>query len=346
MNKKPFGLDIGASTFKLVWLSREGKEFTLNSASMSPAPAKGMMSESPLDEEEMAQAIAKSVADAKISTKYVNVALPENRVYTKIIEMPILSDRELSSAIYWEAEQHIPVPLAGITLVWSVLKRPAQAVAGERMTVLMVGAPTSLIDKYQRILAMAGLTVNAIETEILATIRALVTDDNFEPSLIVSIGSVSTSLAIIREGIAVFTYSIPTGGSAISRAISADFGLSPDQAEEYKRTYGVTKEALGEKIGKATEPILSSILEEVKKALAYYTEKYKTDQPIKQIFLSGGTARLPGIDLYFTNNLNIETIIANPWKIITPSQNLDQTLLDNAPDYTIAIGLAMRDYEE
>jgi len=102
---------------------------------------------------------------------------------------------------------------------------------------------------------------------------------------------------------------------------------------------------LGGKIGKATEPILSAILGEVKKALAYYKEKYKDDQPIKQIFLSGGTARLPGIDLYFTNNTNIETITANPWRLIKPSQKLDQTLLDSAPDYTIAMGLAMRDYE-
>jgi len=345
MNKKPFGLDIGVSTFKLVFLSHDKDGFILNSASMSPAPSKGMLSESPLDEEEMAQAIAKCVADAKVSSKYVNVALPENRVYTKIIEMPVLSDRELSSAIYWEAEQHIPVPLTGITLAWSVLKRPKQVSAGEHMTVLMVGAPTLLVDKYQRILTMAGLTVNAVETEILAAIRALVTEDNFEPSLIVSIGSVSTSLAIIREGIAVFTYSIPTGGSAISRAISADFGLSQDQAEEYKKIYGVSKDALGGKIGKATEPILSAILGEVKKALAYYKEKYKDDQPIKQIFLSGGTARLPGIDLYFTNNTNIETITANPWRLIKPSQKLDQTLLDSAPDYTIAMGLAMRDYE-
>ncbi|MBI2031004.1 MAG: type IV pilus assembly protein PilM [Candidatus Levybacteria bacterium] len=346
MNKKPFGLDIGVSTFKLVWLTHQSDGYILDSAMMSPAPTKGMMSESPLDEEEMAQAIAKCVADAKVGSKFVNIALPENKVYTKIIEMPILSDRELSSAIYWEAEQHIPVPLAGITLVWTVLKRPAQAVTGERMTVLMVGAPTNLVGKYQRILTMAGLTINAVETEILSTIRALVSGDNFEPSLIVSIGSISTSLAIIREGIAVFTYSIPTGGSAISRAISADFGLSPDQAEEYKKTYGVSKEALGGKIGKATEPILASILEEIKKALAYYTEKYKSDQPIKQIFLSGGTARLPGIDLYFTNSVNIETIIANPWKVLSPNQKPDQGLLDNAPDYTIAIGLAMRDYEE
>ena len=70
-----------------------------------------MMSESPLDEEEMAQAIAKAVKDAGVDTKLLNIALPENQVYTKVLDMPVLSDRELASAIYWEAEQYIPVPL-------------------------------------------------------------------------------------------------------------------------------------------------------------------------------------------------------------------------------------------
>lgn len=345
MNKKPFGLDIGITTIKIVWLSHLKDGYLLDASIISPAPQKGMLSESPLDEEEMARAIGAAVEDAKIVSKFVNVALSENQVYTKVIEMPVLSDKELSSAIFWEAEQNIPVPLSSITLAWNVLKRPQKAVGNEKMQVLMVGAPTMLVNKYQKILSMAGLSVNALETEILSIIRALVLSENFPPSLIINIGSISTSLAIIRDGIMIFTYSIPTGGMAINRAISTDFGLTPAQAEEYKKSYGVSKEAFGEKIGKATEPILNSILAEVKKALVFYSDKYKDDKPIRQILLTGGTAKLPGIDLFFTNSTNIETATANPWKIILNQNELPQQILDNGPDYTIAVGLAMRDNE-
>ena len=101
---------------------------------------------------------------------------------------------------------------------------------------------------------------------------------------------------------------------------------------------------MGGKIGKATEPILNSILSEVKKSLAFYTQKYKEDTPIRQIILSGGTAKLPGIGIFFANNSGIETAIANPWKNLA-SQSIPKEILDNGPDYTIAVGLAMRDYE-
>ena len=344
MNKSPFGLDIGATTIKIVWLTKQGKGYLFNSSIMASAPLKGMLSESPLDEEEMAQTILKATQEAGIESKFVNIALAENQVYTKVIEMPVLSDKELRSAIYWEAEQHIPVPLDSISLVWSVLKKPQAASSSEKMEVLMVGAPTALVEKYQRVMTLAGLTVNSLETEIISTVRALSYGEDFPISIVINIGSVSTSLAIVRNGSMIFTYSMPIGGSAINRAIASDLGLTPAQAEEYKKVYGISGKNLGGKIGQATEPILKSILTEVKKSIAYYSQKYTDNQPIKQILLSGGTAKLPGIDLFFANNSGIESAIANPWKSLI-SQEVPKEILENAADYTIAVGLAMRDYE-
>ena len=351
MKNKSFGLDIGATTIKAVWLSWQNNGFLFKSASTLPAPIKGILSESPLDQDEMAKAIRKLVIEsAKITTPYVNVSLPENQVYTRIIEMPVLSDKELSSAIYWEAEQHIPVPLTTVTLDWRVLKRPENQKDDPKMAVLLVGAPTMLIDKYEKILSIAGLAITSIETEILSVIRALIFPfsqggaDNFPNSLIVNIGAVSTSFAIVKKGIIVFTYAIATGGTAINRAISTDFGFSVLQAEEYKKTYGVSQEFSGGKIGQTTMPILMSIISEIKKSLAFYGEKYKNEEPVRQIILTGGTAKLPGISAYFAKQCGIEAVVGNPWNALS-SQEVPKEILDNAPDYTIAAGLAMRDYE-
>lgn len=338
---KSIGLDIGLTNIKAVSLSRQNNGFVLDNFSVMPTPPKGMLSEAPDDEEEMAQAIKKTVENLKVNGKNVNIALSDNKVYTKVIEMPILSDKELSLAIYWEAERHIPVALSTITLVWNVLKRPVDSSGNEKMQVLMVGAPTDLISKYQKILQMAKLTLNSIETETLAIVRALVSP-KLPPTIIVSIGAINTSLAIIRDGILVLTYSIQTGGNAISRSIEADFGLTPSQSEEYKKTYGFSKTGAGQRVGKSTEPILASILLEIRKALAWNSQKYKDDSIIQQILLSGGTARLPGIDMFFAENLGIETVVANPWKVLG-DKPLPAEILSSTSDFTIALGLAMRD---
>ena len=185
MFNKSIGLDIGLTKIKAVSLSRQNNSFVLDNFSVMPSPPKGMLSEALVDEKELAEAIKKTVDNLKINSKSVNIALSDNKVYTKVIEMPILSDKELSLAIYWEAERHIPVALSTITLVWNVLKRPMGASTDEKMQVLMVGAPTDLIAKYQKILQMANLTLNSIETETLAIVRALV-PPSFPPTIIVS----------------------------------------------------------------------------------------------------------------------------------------------------------------
>ena len=341
MSSKSFGLDIGVTSIKAVSLQRDKNGFLLEASFIMPSPLKGILATSPIEEHEAAETLKKVVSNAKIKTKNVNVALPDNKVYTSVVEMPNLSNKELASALQWEAEQYIPIPLSEINLVWNVLKRD------EKMRILMVGAQASVIAKYQKIIEMAGLNIASIETEILSAIRALVYNkdkSHFPHIVIINIGSEYTSLAIIKEGTLIFNYSIPIGGAAINRALEADFGLSQSASEEYKKVYGISKEGVGGKIGSSIEPILASILNDVKKALAFYAEKHKDNDSLQQIVLCGGTAKLPGIQLFFADSLGIETAIANPWQFLT-NQNLPKEILDNASDYTVAVGLAMRGYE-
>lgn len=344
MNNKSFGLDIGATSIKAVSLVREKDGFLLNASFVMPAPLKGILSASPLDEHEIAETLRKVVSSAKITTRNVNIALPDNKVFTRVVEMPNLSNKELTNALQWEAEQYIPIPLTEINLVWTVLKRD------ERVRILLVGVQSSVIAKYQKIVEMVGLTIASVETEILSAIRALVYNKdekmraNFPHTIIMNIGAENTSLAIIKEGLLIYNYSIPIGGSAIDRALEVGFGLTQSASEEYKKAYGISKEGVGGKIGGAIQPILSSILNDLKKALVFYAQKYQNNGVIQQLLLCGGTAKLPGIQIFFADNLGIETAIANPWQILI-NQNLPKEMLENASDYTVAVGLAMRGYE-
>src|SRR5437667_9038178 len=111
MKSNSFGLDIGTHAVKLVWLNREKNILEYNSSLLAPTPSQGIQSESPFDHQEMAKFINKFIIEAKITTNKVNIALPESHVFTKVLDMPVLSDKELDSAIYWEAEQYIPAQL-------------------------------------------------------------------------------------------------------------------------------------------------------------------------------------------------------------------------------------------
>lgn len=344
MKSNTFGLDIGSSSIKTVWLGKENGMIEYISAFFAPGPPTGIQSESPLDHQEFAQFLNKCVAQARITTTNVNIALPEGQVFTKVIDMPALSEKELGNAIYWQAEQYIPAQLDTMVLDWTILKRPLENNTEQKMQVLVVAASSQLVKRYQAILELAGLTTTAVETEILSVVRSVTPKVNAPTSLVMHIGSLSTSLAIVQNGVMVFNYTIPLGGIAMTRGIAADFGFSPTQAEEYKRTYGLLDKNFSGKLGKAIEPILTEILSEVRKSIAYYNEKYKNTSPITQILLTGGGASLPGIDLFLVQNLGIETVIANPWKLLN-IQKVPEPVSKLGAEYAVAIGLALKEYE-
>lgn len=344
MKNAVFGLDIGITTMKVTWLDTDNKIIRYLSSAVVPTPVKGMMSESPFDQQEIAAAINKLVVGSKISTNNVSVSLPENKVYTRVIDMPVISDKELASAIYWEAEQYIPAALDTMILDWSILRKPGHVDSTSKMQVLLVAASKTVVERYQKILELAGLTVVGIETEILSVIRSVVSSDKFPTTLIMNIGALTTSFSIVQNGIILFTYIAPFGGIALTRAIAADFGFSLQQAEEYKKMYGLSDKNFGGKISVAIQSVLASIVAELKKAITFYTDKYKNESLISQLLLTGGSAMLPGISSYFAQNVGIETVIGNPWTLLNV-QGVPKELEPRGCEFAVSIGLALKDYE-
>ncbi len=345
MKSNSFGLDIGTSTFKAVVLEKTGDGIKLVSAASSATPKPGIQSESPFDHQDMAKVILKVLEAAKISEENVSIALPENHVFTKIIEIPAISDKELETAIYWEAEQYIPASLDTVALAYTVIRRPKDGSKQDRMQVLLVAAPHQLIQRYQSVLDYIGIKISSVETESLSVVRALIRDNTSPTSFVINIGSMNTTISIVQAGDMIFNYYVPLGGVALTRAISSGFGFSIEKAEEYKKTYGLSDKNFGGKVTSAIEPVLASIISEIKKARTFYNEKYQNDSPITQILLTGGASRLPGIDLYFVKNIDIETVIANPFKT-AGIKNVPDNLDSAGPEYSVAVGLALKDYEE
>lgn len=334
-----FGLDIGSDSIKVVQLTKDGSGFKLVSCGLSPAPLKGLTSESDVDMEILAEAIKKIIREAKISTNNVAVALSETQVYTRVIETPPLSSDELSSAIRWEAEQYIPLPLSDVRLDYQILSPVKDKKADARMEVLLVAAPNRVIEKYLKVLKLAGLNPVLLETEIISVCRSLI-PANSGTTMLVDMGSSTTELAIAKEGILFFTRSIATGGNALARAVSTDLGLEIAQAEEYKRSYGLDETKLSGKVMGALKPILDMIIMELKRGISYY-EKEK-NETVSRVVLVGGSARLPGLVSYLANVIGVEVEVGNPWANVAMSQKEKDELSGESSLFATAVGLAMK----
>lgn len=340
--KSILGLDIGSHSIKLIEIGSVGGVPQLLAAGSIPTPPKALQSSLEADHQAVAMAIKQLMKETGAKSTSVVIALPESQVFTRVIEVPALSARELSSAISWEAEQYIPLPLDQVNLDYSIL-RDAKETGTDKMDVLLVACPKSLLERYLAIVELAELIPLAAETEIIATARALSRSvaNIKNASLLVSLGAQTTDLAILRGGVLAFTRSISSGGEALSRALVSGLDFNVNQAEEFKRTYGLEKDKLQGKIVTAVKPIMDTIIGEMKRALAFYAEKHK-DERVEVTLLSGGTAKLPGMVVYIAQNVGIEAQLANPWVGIKRDPRF--AVLDKeGPTFTVAVGLALRE---
>lgn len=344
MAKINVGLDIGYSSIKAVVMSKEGDQFRLISLGSVPAPRPGIVSDNDTDLEALADAIKRLLALTKIDTKDVVVALPESKVFTRIIdEFPYLNDNELTSAIRYAAEEFIPMPLADVGLNWQVLVRSDGKNKNTKTVVLVVASPKNVVAKYLKVLEYAGLSPKALETETIAVTRSLVGNNPFSPStLIVQLGASTTDFAAVSKGLIWLTRSISTGGMALTRSLAQQFNFEINQAEEYKKVYGLMEDQLEGKVFEALKPVVEIIAGEARRVIQAFGTKYPQNA-IKRVVLSGGGAKLPGFVVYLANTLGLEVQEADPWFSIAKDKNIAVKLAQDAPSYSVAVGLALRE---
>ncbi|MBI3379232.1 type IV pilus assembly protein PilM [Candidatus Gottesmanbacteria bacterium] len=344
MQKLLVGLDIGTQTIKAVQMSREKNRNQLLAAGYIPTPTKvtSLNSKNSNNDQIMADSINRLVHDMKISTSDVSASLPSANVITRVLELPLMSDSELASSIQWEAEQYIPMPLSKVKLDFTVINRDEQTT---KMKLLLIAAPIDLIEKYMHIITLAGLNPTALETEILAASRSITTSfPTLSQAMVISCGATTTEVALLHEQMLVYTKSIPLGGNTLTRAIAEELGFEFPQAEEYKKTYGLDEDKLEGKIAKSIAPYFTSLYSEIEKNIAYFKEQYPKDE-ITNLTICGGGAKLPGLVLAFTKNLGLDSQISNPFINLTIDPNILPSLSPDAPVYTQAIGLALKDVE-
>lgn len=344
MAKINVGLDIGFSTIKVVALEMQKPQAKLISLGMVTSPVPGLSSDADTDLEQVAFAIKKLFEIAKISQNEVIGALPESKVFTRVVDdLPYLSDSELPSAIRYASEEFIPMPLSDVNLYWQILFRSKENKG--RTVVFVVASPKNVVNKYIKVFNMAGLRPKILETEIIAATRSLVGNNPFSPTtMIIQFGAATTDFAVISKGLILLTRSISTGGTAFTRAIAQTFNFEPLQAEEYKKVYGLLSDQLEGKVFQSIRPIMNVIMDETKRVIQAYHAKNPQNK-IKRVVITGGGAKLPGIVIYLANNLGLEVQEADPWYFIAKDKSTSSKLIQEGPMYTVAAGLALRENE-
>lgn len=333
------GIDIGTYSIKAVELKKKGASFeVVRAASVLNSVEKILPTDAKL-RAALVEQMYQFFQEYHFPMNGVNVAIPESYVSTKIISMPLLTDAELASAISWQAEQYIPIPSEKLQLEYQVLYRPQKG-AKENMRVLLVGVQKDVVEQFSTLFVEAGIEIASLETQTLALFRSVVFQQPTVPTLFVHIGASAMDFLVYKDGELAFVYTHPNGGALLTRALERTLGFEMQQAEEYKRTYGLDEQQLEGKLYQVMFPVFKSFVSEIQKAMQYFANAHP-GSPVKRVVCSGGTALLPNFIPLLAQSLGQEVSLFSPFGNMTMGNTVKIQEGDMAT-YSVAVGLAMR----
>lgn len=364
LKRTAFGLDISDSSIKVAQLRSE-RGF-LRFASFGNFSIKsGLVSDGKIEnKDELAMIIKDCVRKTKgkrIRTKNVIASLPEERAFLQIIQMPKMEIEELKSAVRFEAENYIPVPLKDVYLDFQVVKPVRDHL--DHLDVLIVALPRELVDAYLYVLRAAGLRPLAFEVEAQAIARAVIKGGKtLSRSLIIDLGANRTRFIIFAGHSLRFISSIPVCGKIFDKIIAKELKVSLKEAEKLKIKYGLSGKMLveiknglrrkdkKEKIFEALVPCLTDLIEQIERCLTYYYTHAEHEhlpsggQNIENVLLCGGGANLKEFDSFLAKRLNKPVIRANPLINISSKPFKIKKMMPSSElvKYTTALGLALR----
>lgn len=364
LKKQVFGLDISDLSLKLVLLRKKKDSFLLEAIGESKIKPGIVENGEIKNEEKLAEIIQeaiKNIGKSKFITKNVIVSLPEKKSFLEIIRMPKLREEELKSAILYEAENHIPLPIQEVYLDYQII--PPVYENSKNIDILLVAVPKKIADSCLATLKLAGLFPLVFENESLAIARALIKDEITEsPVLLIDIGKTKSTFIIFSGHSVKFSFSSPISSDTFTEVISKNLNISFIEAEKIKIKQGLTEklkvklkkenailEEMNGTIFEILVPPLVDFVQQIKKCLDYYKTHIEdnyvlpTDRRIAKIFLCGGGANLKGLSSFLSLELKVPVQLGNPWINVLKEKNKISTMsLSESLKYTTAIGLALR----
>lgn len=209
----------------------------------------------------------------------------------------------------------------------------------KNVRVLLTAAPKTLVGRYVKIFSLAKVKLLSLETEAFALSRSLIGVEQ-NSVMIVDIGSSSTNICLIENGVPILNRGLDLGGYHISKSISNSLNVSFERAEQFKLDFGIRMQGAESGLPGAIKDSLQPIINEIQYVFELYQNQGSVQ--IDRVVLSGGSAFLPNFTSYLSQLLKTPVYIGNPWDRVRIPVDLKPVLDAIGPQMAVTIGLAMR----
>lgn len=332
-------LDITDSEIRLADIKRNGTLFEATSLARGEADPLFFKSDVDKNIESQSDNISALLAKNNVYKRDIGVIIPDSYTYSRFIEMPRLNEKELLSAVKYQADQFIPMPIDETNIDIEIVHEDLE---NRKNLALIVAAPKKIIQKVERTLERAGLAPIAIETEISAAGRLF--SALFKPSaslsnagyLFINFGSQATSLYFfdIQKNILVYSHNFQIGYNLFIKEIQVNLNVDKPKAEELLKTFGITPNS-SYHLETILAPAIKDFLTEIQHSTTLIASTFK--KQIQGVYLFNNTPKFHGFDVLVGKYLAIPSATLNISSFFTKN-NVSGLHREDMPYFIPAVG--------
>lgn len=341
------GVDIGSSSVKLVALTNQSGQFTLDGYAVVPVPPAAVIDGNVQDVGQVADAVERAAKVAGTSLKKVVVAVPSSAVITKTLAISdSFSEIELEEQVKLEADQFIPYPLDEVAIDFEV--KGASQHNTDFNDILVVACRRSDVELRDDAVTGAGLKCEVVDVDTYAVERAFAQlEAGAEPQEsdelvgIVDIGAATLTLNVFRNGQIVYNREQAFGGNELTNSIHQHFGIPLGEVEQKLRQGELNAEIQQLFV----LPFRGTIAQQVSRALQFFYSS-GVHSELSRLYLMGGTAGISELAQQIEQEIGVTTLTADPFQQMKINSKISRERLSaDASSLVKACGLAMRPIE-
>jgi type IV pilus assembly protein PilM len=232
--------------------------------------------------------------------RHVRLGIANQKLVMRTLDLPPMDEaKQIASAVRFQAQEHIPMPLEQAVLEHHSLG-VVETLEGPRLRVVLVAARRDMIELLLESARRAGLRPQGIDLSAFAMIRALHTGGETDPTLYVSVGGM-TNLAVASATTCLFTRVVPIGSETMASQLAERRGLTMEHARSWLQHVGLLaalddidgeREIVVEARSILGDGVLR-IAEEIRNSLEFHTGQAGS-AAVGRAVLTGPAVSIPG----------------------------------------------------
>lgn len=336
------GLDIGTTHVRAAELERSGSSATLTRYGEVTLPPGAVRDGEVHDPSVVADALRRLWAQAKFTSKDVNIGVGNQRVVVREVDVPRMPAAQVRAALPYQVQGLLPMPLDEALLDFYPTGE-GESANGPTLHGMLVAATRDTVSASLMAVESAGLRPRMVDLDSFALLRALARGPYGQGTVaVVEVGARRTHVVIATDGRPRFVRILAAGGQNVTDAVVSALGVDQVQAEEIKRNVGIGA-AVPPEYAPASEAVSTAVVklvESVRNTFTYFAGN-NHGAGVESVVLTGGGAHLPGLGQYLASATRLPTAFGDALAGVQFGKSVDaQQLRAMSSLVALPVGLA------